>query len=349
MTARKRQKYLVTSDLSVLVRRWAESSGFHVPGREFFREIHSALEDELRRIFDPQGIEVEFLSWGTMKGRMLDLIEDKSEGLPIISLDPVYVENPDMRFHTNRLQGWSKRGRTWTDLGNGPRPNAGMIATQITRISQHSALFERDQKRVVVVDDGVWTGRTFFALQELLKEHEIEVAKFLVGLHIQQANSAITLDSPIIPAEKGLFKVGEIVEWVCERDFFLGVDYSGRTIGRNSEGGGFNGSSSGAEKNYYPNQPMAGNYGAPYVLPLGAPQLWASIPRSEVKQFSRVCLELARQLYNAIETETARVLGYGRPVLVRDLARPPFFYRHPDYSVLREIETSMKILGTMRV
>ena len=346
---RQKQKYLVTSDLSVLVRRWAAKNDFHVPGREFFRGIHVALEDELKRIFEPRDIEVDFLSWATMKGRLLALIEAEVNGYPIIALDGVYVENPDMRFETNRLQGWQKNRRAWTDLGNGPRPGAGMISTQLERINNHSALYSLQEKKVVVVDDGVWTGRTFFALQELLKEHGIEVVKFLVGLYIKQADCEIKLDAPIIAAEHGLFSQGEIFEWVCQRDYVPGISYSGRTIGQSVDGMNLTGPTSPAEKKFYPNQPMAGNYGAPYVLPLGDPHSWASIPKEEVKAFSRFCLELARKLYDGIERETSRVLGYHRPVLVKDLDRPPFFYRHPDWTVLREIETSLNILESMKV
>ena len=92
-----KQQYLVTSDLSVLVKRWAKSKGLHVPGRRFFAGIHGDLETELRRIFSERDVEVVFLPWITMKTRLMQLIDEQSRGLPVISLDPVFVENADTR------------------------------------------------------------------------------------------------------------------------------------------------------------------------------------------------------------------------------------------------------------
>lgn len=347
-------KYLVTRDLSVLVRRWAEGQGFHVPGREFFEELHRDLDAELRRIFEPLGIAVTFMSWAEIKGNLLSLIEREANGYPVISLDRAYVETADIRFSTNRLVSWSSHNRSWSDLGHGPRPGAGMITTQLERIASSSALARLKDKKVVVVDDGVWTGKTFYALQELLRGRGIEIQKFLVALHIKQQTPSDLLKklrAPIIPPDDERFKFepGEVMEWVCKRDFFLGVPYSGRTLGIRDLGLPNGSDDPAAIRTYYPRQPLPGNQGAPYLLPLGNPIGWASIPAEEAKAFSQVCLGLARRLYEGIEEETSRVLGYPRPVFVKDLARPPFFYRRPDVRVIAEIDKSLEILETLKL
>lgn len=343
-----RPKYLVTADIAVLVRRWAEQNRFHAPSREFFSGLQQELMVALSEIFEPRGIQPDLLNWTDMKSRLMSLIEEEARGLPVISLDSVYVENADMRFSVTRLN--ALKDGTWIDLGHGPRPNAGMVDTQLTRIVQSSALEGLNDRRVVVVDDGVWSGSTFYALQELLKERGIEVAKFLVGVYRKSEDPAgqeylQKLDAKVIPTEEGDYKPGEIFEWVCMRDFFPGVPFSGRTVG--SLGETANGIELAAVAQFYPSQPVFGNIGAPYVLTLGNPVDWACIPAEHAKAFSLKCLELTRRLFVAIEEETSRVLGYHRPVQVKDLDRVPFRYLHRDWPVIRELDKTIEMVDRM--
>jgi len=301
---------------------------------------------ELQRIFGPLGIDVQFISWSEMQQRLTSLIEEHSaDRPPIITLDPVYVEGADMMFSTNRLTGFSKHSSTWTDLGKGPRPGSPMIDVQLAEMARHSSLGR--SKRVIVVDDGVWTGGTLAALDQLFLVRGIRVDKFLVALQIRQEEESHELrgiEDRIIAHRDGDFAPGEVIDYVCERDFYVGVPYSGRTLGVSVSANGASGPKS-AIQIYYPNLPMPGNFGAPYVAPLGDPEHWASIPSPEVKAFSRACLMLSRRLYVEVEKETKRRIGHARPVLVKDLDRPPFLYKKPDWHVIHEIDISLDKLG----
>jgi hypothetical protein len=83
----------------------------------------------------------------------------------------------------------------------------------------------------------------------------------------------------------------DVIDEVCERDFYPGVPMSGRLLAG------------------------VGNWGAPYIKPFGNPEKWASIPSEHVADFSWLCLENAVALFETIEQLS------GRSVHIEDLDR----------------------------
>jgi hypothetical protein len=69
----------------------------------------------------------------------------------------------------------------------------------------------------------------------------------------------------------------DLIDQVCERDFYAGVPYSGR------EHAG------------------ADNVGFPYFLPFGKPKDWASVPDKHQKIFSRMCIRTSIDLFEELE------------------------------------------------
>lgn len=339
-----RPKYLVTGDLAIVVTEWAQRHGFSVPARFFFGTLMDGLVNELKRIFEPRGVDVVFIPWRTTTRRLMDLIERERNGLPLVSLDSIFVREADLPLFTTRLMGHSKHpdNPTWNDLGKGNRFGTPMIQTQLDAIERHSAVSE--SRVIAIVDDGVWTGGTFFAVDKIFRERGIEIKKFLVGLRIRQAKRTEeirAIQDRLFAAEGGEFKPGEVVDWVVERDFYVGVPFGGRTLGQKVD-----------EQPrpptqvtiHYPNTPMPGNLCAPYLLPLGDPVHWASIPEAEAMNFSRAMLDLSATLYRGIEEESSRVLQRRVTITVGDLDRVPYFYRRPDVPILKEIGISRSML-----
>ena len=341
-----KRKYLVSGDLRAIVSRWIGDNGpFYLPDKQVFEKLQAALVAKLTEIMAPRDIEVVYLPWDYLKTGMLVLISKHAGDCPIISLDNVYVEKgvADIYFDTNRIVKWSKHDALvdwqsgWTEIGRGSRSSALGISAQMDRIVNQGRIKRMQDKRVVVVDDGTWTLQSLAAFQKLLAEFDIRVEKFIVGIEIRPANETVAeedvLGRPFHWVEK--YAREDVIDWVGERDFFPGVGLSGRKLGEKVESGF---ESKTMQEHYYA-VPMEGNYGAPYLLPLGNPVAWANIPKKSAKEFSLYCLDLTTQLYQEIETETKRITKNPTCVRVKDLERPPYFFRkQADESVVDELQ-----------
>ena len=76
----------------------------------------------------------------------------------------------------------------------------------------------------------------------------------------------------------------QVVDEVCERDFYLGIPYSGRSL-------------------------MGGeNFGLSYILPFGNPEAWASIPNEYQKFFSIFCINQTIKLFEEIENSSNKIV-----------------------------------------
>ena len=347
-----KRKYLVSGDLRTIVSRWIGDNGpFYLPDKQVFEKLQTALVVKLKEILLPDGVEVVYLHWDMLKTGMLVLISKHAGDCPVISMDDVYVEKgvADIYFDSCRIVKWSKHEaqkdwfRGWTEIGRGSRtPNLG-VAMQLDRIVNQGRIKRMQDKRVVVVDEGTWTLQSLAAFQKLLAEYDIRVEKFIVGIEIRPASETKAeeevLGRPFFWVEKYLRE--DVVDWVGERDFFPGVGFSGRTLGEKVE----NDFPSPTMRQHYYAVPMEGNYGAPYLLPLGDPTAWANIPAKKAREFSLFCLDLTIQLYQAIEAETKRITKNSVYVHVKDLERPPYFFRkHGDEKVVDELEKAKAFL-----
>jgi hypothetical protein len=334
--------YLVTGDLRYLMWQWAAKTEFHLPEKNFFRRLRADLNAELQRIFTPLGVGIRYEPYGEVKSKVLALLEEHANGTPVISLDRVYADNPDMFFNTTRITecidparpfglDWEKN---WRSIGNGPRPESLFvnefysIDDQIRIITLLDSIRFSEDKRVVVADDGIWSRQSLHSVEQRLAENGISVDKFVVGIKIEPGSDAKpgdfkTLNAPIINPDGYKFLSNLIFDWVCERDFYVGAPLSGRTIGYLDPK--FE-SLAAAGDDPYPGIPATGNLSAPYVLPLGDPQHWGSIPSKEAVRFSVFCLLQALALYKAIEEKTFIVTGAKRQIQAKDLARVPVRY-----------------------
>lgn len=343
--------YIVSGDLRTIVGRWLGKEGpFFLPDKQVFEKFQNGLIDKLKEIFEPMGVNVIYLPWDYLKTGLMMLIADKARDIPVISLDHIYIGDgsADIYFDTNRIVEWSQSAadldweQGWTEIGHGSRRSDLGIATQLARIVNQGRIYRMQDKRVVVADDGIWTRGSLVAFKKLLASVGIRVEKLIIAIDIRPISESefdSLLDVPFHWVEK--FRREDVVDWTGERDFFPGIGFSGRTVGEKIEADRL----TPAMSEYYYSVPLEGNYGAPYVLPLGNPMVWANIPRNAAKDFSRFCLQQTQKLYQAIESETRRITGNAVRLRVQDLERPPFFYRtRPDGFIVDELARSIERL-----
>lgn len=262
--------YIVSADICLLMKDWAIKNGFVLPKREFFSQLREKFSNHMREIFP----EFEFVSEEEISCGLATLVA--KSGLPAISLDRVYFTS-ELNLEIARLV--DKDGN---DRGLGHRAGTPSLMQQIRKLQTSGV------REVVVVDDVIFTGALLESIIELLSRVDIRVPLVCAGIGIAEGINRINGTRRKISCVR---TYGEVIDEVCERDFYPGVPLSGRLL----VGGN--------------------NIGAPYLLPFGKPESWASIPSERVETFSRFCLHQAISLFDEVERCS------GKPILCRDLGR----------------------------
>ena len=127
---------------------------------------------------------------------------------------------------------------------------------------------------VALVDDVIFSGALLERIINLLSRINIQVPLICAGIGIGEGINRINGTKREIRCVR---TYEEVIDEVCERDFYPGVPLSGRLL-------------AGGE-----------NIGIPYLLPFGNPESWASIPSQQAANFSKFCLRQTISLFDEIE------------------------------------------------
>lgn len=248
--------YVVSADIYLLVKQWAIQNNFVLPEKEFFARLRDEFSICMRQIFK----NFEIVSEDEMSQGLSDLVVEG--GLPVVSLDRTYFEG-DFRIELTRLVNEDGTNRCL-----GRRDGTPPLSQQIKRIQKSG------EHEVALVDDVIFTGSLIRLIIKLLSRINVRVPLVYAGIGIGNGVNDISG----VQNEVRCVRVYEdVVDEVCERDFYPGVPLSGRQLvgGR--------------------------NVGIPYILPFGNPGEWASIPTEHSVSFSRFCLHQTILLFDEIE------------------------------------------------
>lgn len=264
------QPYVVSGDIVPLLQKWAAPRRFTLPPAEFFDQLRSDFSQYMREIFP----SFEFVHEDELTEGLRQLVQ--KTGLHPISLDRVYyATSPGL--DVCRLVGTDGK-----DAGLGRRPDAPSLARQFREI-EHCP-----REDIVLIDDVIFTGKLLEKIARILRKKGFQISLVCTGIGIDEGVKKLTNAGHAVQCVRDY---GNVVDEVCERDFYPGVSLSGRTL-------------VGGE-----------DVGIPYILPFGKPREWASIPAEWQEQFSRFCLEQTIKLFEAIEDCS------NKPVLCGDLKR----------------------------
>ncbi len=270
--------YVVSADIQMLLMTWAATREFFLPPTEFFDAMQSNLQRELERVL-PSGTSVEIVTASELSHGLYRLLGALDPLLPAITLDRTYFQaQPKLQLDLSR---WvDQQGN---DIGVHRRAGAQSQEQQLLRL--------RNQKigEAVLVDDVIFTGNLITDLIPKLAQHGIWVKAVVAGIGVGEGIRRIRKLAPVHCVRE--YEV--VVDEICERDFYPGVPFSGRSVAH----------------------PVAENLGAPYILPYGRPVEWASIPPEHAESFSEFCRAETRRLF----TEIGRLSG--QHVRCRDLDR----------------------------
>ncbi len=263
---KERKPFVLSEDIEVLLKQWAEKSGFSLPSGEFFDQLRKEMKDRLTVIFGEGNVDM--VSAGELRRGMIKCLQEVIESsVGVISMDRVYLRtNPAIQV-TRVMDEELKKCRT------GARFGCLCLEKQID-------LIKGRYEKVILIDDVLFSGQVMTDVISLLKEAGIEVTATISGIAIGEGIREVKkMGTDVFWARR----YREVIDEICERDFYPGVPLSGRSL---NEGD--------VER------------GVPYLLPFGKPREWASIPKEKEKDFSIFCLKQTAKLWREIEEVTGR-------------------------------------------
>lgn len=278
------------------------------------------LEQALRTAL-PHDTPLEFIDYSELKKGISDLLaEERKSGLPVISLDRLYIDNSEFNLSISRLtnprtgeKGLGPReGRSVSLRELGVEQEQPTIDQQLDEIA--SDLKQRGKKEAIIADVGIFSGESLIGIMDRFKERGIKIKSIVSGLSVREGVDNLKKYGVDVKS----VRVYEAVhDWLEARDFFPGVPASGRIAGQPVWGT--------SEYRVIESEPRVKRlshaievitrtpYSLPYIFPFGDPVGWASLPKESANEVSRVCLEESIGIHKMLEEEN------GRPVTVRDL------------------------------
>lgn len=250
--------YVVSGDLTLILQKWADAKGLVLPNTAFFIELRNEFNTYMRTLFPAY----EFVPEEELKNGIINIVNRRT--MPTITLDSVYFR-PE---YAAKLDITRYVDKDLNNKGLGRRPGSPSLFRQFRKLR------EARVEETRLVDDVIFTGDQTERIVKVLSQCGTRVNSVCAGIAIQEgirklANLGIRVDA--------VRTYDEVIDEVCERDFYPGVSYSGRT------------------------QDFRINLGVPYILPFGKPSSWASIPEEKQEEFSQFCMRQTAKLFAAIE------------------------------------------------
>ncbi len=280
--------YIVSADIKLLLGRWAEERGFVLPSDAFFVSLRSEFNRAMRGIFS----DYEFVPEEELTQGLTEMVQ--ASMYPVVSIDRAYYST-GLTLDITRLCQTVENGSTTV----GARHGKPSVDEQIERIRQASSV-------ITLLDDVVFEGQTLLRLIEVMRTNGIQVASVIAGIGIGEGVNRI---QEIGVGVRCVRRYASAIDEVCERDFYPGVPFSGRSLAGDA------------------------NVGISYLLPDGKPEKWASIPSEWCRPISRACLNYTYELFSQISRCSER------KVLISDLDRRLYGYTDGAMSVLEMIQS----------
>ncbi|MDB5194628.1 MAG: hypothetical protein JWN50_642 [Parcubacteria group bacterium] len=285
-------RYVVSEDIRLLLASWCKENNFEIPDAVFFEALRRRMHEKLESIF-PHA-EVVCVSEAEIVDPLHALLAESND--PTVSLDRVYTQQELLLDYTRLVD------KDYNFIGLGSRTQES-ISRQVARIADSV----KRHGSIQLVDDVVFSGDGIVEVIEWFNAHNIKVSRVVAGISINESRERVVTacanDNPGISVVS-VKHFSNVLDEICERDFYPGVPLAGRLIGMK-----------GADHS----KPLYPELGAPYILPYGKPEKWASIPGDRAREWSLFCLDQAQTLWRIIERLSSR------SVFCEDLSRRPVF------------------------
>ena len=260
-----------------------KEKGIMIPSIDEIGFLRENFKKDVHRIFEGQVVIIEEKE---MENFMYEAL-NSNDNIPIVSLDRIYLDE-DVDIEQDIYFIDCTRINNSKELIPRREKNQIPVNKQIEIISKK--LKEKNQTKVVLFDDVVFSGNVLKNIINQFKQNDIDVKGIRACISTEESYKYFNEN-----IDKGL-KCGcllgtDVIDQICERDFYLGIAQSGISVVD--------------EKGII--------YKAPYFKPFGNPVTRASIPKKYETIFSNGCLLRSLHLWKKIEENT------GEPIYMGDL------------------------------
>lgn len=272
--------YIVSADVPGLLDRWASTEGYRIPSSTYFEDMSSDLATSIETA---TGNTVEVVPEKELRDGMEDFVHKSHH--PVISLDRAYfdADHPGIEGYIDVTRAVKEEVDAEGNISFAsagvisPRPGFPPINDQL------EALRTPEDSPITLLDDVIFSGEGAVDLANRLRAVGRPVAKIIAGIGIQEGINRLQELGIEVECVR---TYEEVIDEVCQRDFLAGVPMSGRTVfGENGN-----------------------NWSAPYFLPYGNPENWASIPADQCAAFSRFCMQQSVDLWSEVEAASGRLV-----------------------------------------
>lgn len=240
-----------------------------LPKTSFYNDLRKDFEKDIKKIF---GTNYKIIGETEMYNAIYLALVDVYKKILIVSLDKIYVkdDNDNIFFlDCTRLDG-SK------ELVSRNNPSdMDSVSNQVKYLS--NLFISNGYNEIILTDDVVFSGTVLNTLIQKFKENGINVVGVRSAVSTMSSYKLFNEKLPL-GLKCGYLLSDNMIDQICERDFYFGVAGSGISIKKD------------------------GNvYKAPYFNPFGNPVERASIPKSWSKYFSNSCIDRSIYLWEEIE------------------------------------------------
>ncbi len=247
--------YVISLDVHLLLEKWAAQTGWRVPSAAFMRNLRVKWLHKLRTVLPTLTV----VSESTLRTGLQQ--QCNASVVPCVTLESCYVQTP-FGLQLNRTVNTAGR-----DTGTFARNGSAALRVQLRELKASCGT------NISLVDDVIYSGELVSRLIRLLRNDGFTIHEVIAGIGIGNGVMKVLGEGVRVSCVQ---YYAEVIDQVCERDFFPRMPYSGRTL------------------------LGARNVGVPYILPFGKPEQWASVPPEKAKMFSAFCLRATYLLYHEL-------------------------------------------------
>ncbi len=256
------------------LKNYFQKKGIEIPNSSQIRIARKEMKKNLKNVYQ----SIEIIPEKDMVRWMKDLAQESS--YPLYSFDEIYLnenENIDDFINLTRLKVGNQTILTTRNSGGEVEP----FENEINRVALN--ILKSGNNKISLIDDVVFSGDLICQVAREFAKYGINVDEVLCAVCIKEGFEKLNIEGITVKTKK---LIDNVLDEVCERDFYFGLPQSGQSTMLDS----------------------GVSAKQPYFLPFGDPVERASIQQDKARDFSVGCLGCSLYIWSCMENNSNKNL-----------------------------------------